>query len=196
MTINEWSTYVLAAFRYLEAHLGRDCFVFHPFIDGLSNHLTSDDMKRPVTVPQADFQTSLSSVLLVEGDFTTAFANGTGQYDVIVTHFFIDTARNLLSYLDTIHRLLRPGGHWINFGPLLYGSAPFVQLSLDEVISVSEAMGFAFMTMNDVCGNKTFRDAKGGLGMIRSKHAAYGFNDLELRKNTYLAQAWLARKSN
>ena len=185
---------MIAAFRYLEAHLEHAPFVVHPFIDGLSNHLTSDDLKRPVLVPE-EVEVDLSSVLLVEGDFTTAFSDGTGQYDVIVTHFFIDTARNLLAYLDTIHRLLRPGGYWINFGPLLYGSAPFVQLSLDEVISVAEAMGFAFETMDGVCGDKTFSDAEGGLGMLRSKHAAYGFNDLELRKNTYLAQAWLARKA-
>jgi len=186
---------MIAAFRYLEAHLEHDRFVLHPFIDGLSNHLTSDDLKRTVSVPEESSEVDLSSVLLVEGDFTTAFADRASQFDVIVTHFFIDTARNLLAYIDTIHRLLRPGGYWINFGPLLYGSAPFVQLSLDELILVAEAMGFAFEEMGDVCGDKTFSDAKGGLGVLRSKHAAYGFNDLELRKNTYLAQAWLARKA-
>ena len=52
-----------------------------------------------------------SDVLLVEGDFTTAFneRGNTGRYDAVVTLFFIDTARNALSYMETIHRVLKPG---------------------------------------------------------------------------------------
>jgi carnosine N-methyltransferase len=43
-----------------------------------------------------------------------------GQYDVIITCFFIDTAPNFLSYVRTIKHLLKPGGTWINIGPLLW----------------------------------------------------------------------------
>ena len=40
--------------------------------------------------------------------------------DVVVTSFFLDTAHNVLDYIELIHQILKPGGHWINLGPLLY----------------------------------------------------------------------------
>ncbi|KAI8168850.1 Carnosine N-methyltransferase [Colletotrichum sp. SAR 10_65] len=50
-----------------------------------------------------------SSVLLVEGDFVSQFKSHKEEYDAIITHFFIDTARNVMSYFDVIHAALRPG---------------------------------------------------------------------------------------
>ena len=38
----------------------------------------------------------------------------------MVTSFFLDTAHNVLDYIELIHQILKPGGHWINLGPLLY----------------------------------------------------------------------------
>jgi hypothetical protein len=178
--------YMNVGYRLLENSTQTNRFAIHPFIDGLSHHATTSDMLRTVTVPNASPNTS---VLLVEGDFNTAFRDRGGSYDIIVTHFFIDTARNLLSYFDTIHLLLKPGGKWLNFGPLLYGTAPFVQLSLDEIIAVVEEMGFAFEDIGDECGDLTFQDKK-----IRSKEAEYGFNNKALTRNAYAAQVWAARK--
>jgi hypothetical protein len=34
----------------------------------------------------------------------------------IITCFFIDTANNVLDYVETISSLLKPGGYWINLG--------------------------------------------------------------------------------
>jgi carnosine N-methyltransferase len=41
-------------------------------------------------------------------------------WDCIVTCFFIDAAPNLIEYIAAFERLLKPGGYWINLGPLLY----------------------------------------------------------------------------
>ncbi|KAH7033567.1 N2227-like protein-domain-containing protein [Microdochium trichocladiopsis] len=191
VTINEWSTYMIVAYRYLEANISHSSsstnsegtasdsapISFHPFIDSLSHHASNDDLFRKVTLsssaPPLTSSDSItcttasnspplvSKVLLVEGDFTTVFSSSPStqqeppqqKYDVIITHFFIDTARNLLSYLATIHALLSPGGAWINFGPLLYGTGPWVQLSLDEVVLVSEEMGFEFEDMRNSHGS-------------------------------------------
>jgi hypothetical protein len=38
----------------------------------------------------------------------------------VATCFFLDTANNVLEYVETIHEILKPGGVWINLGPLLY----------------------------------------------------------------------------
>lgn len=43
-----------------------------------------------------------------------------GEWDAVLTCFFIDTAQNIVSYIETIATLLREGGVWINIGPLLF----------------------------------------------------------------------------
>ncbi|KAL6709946.1 hypothetical protein ACN47E_000731 [Coniothyrium glycines] len=186
VTINEWSMYMNIGYRYLTSLGPKSPLTIHPFIDSMSHHATTSDMLRSVSAPN----TALNpSVLLVEGDFNTAFADKAGHFDILVTHFFIDTARNLMAYFDAIHRLLRPGGRWLNFGPLLYGTGPFVQLSLDEIVAVVEAMGFVFEDTGEICGEVTFEGGK-----VRSKQAEYGFNGRALTRNAYLAQMWVVRK--
>jgi carnosine N-methyltransferase len=180
------------AYRFLEAHAHRPrAETVHPFIDSWSHHARTSDMTRPMSFP--DQPLNASNVLLVEGDFTTVFnsVRPKPQFDVIVTYFFIDTARNLMGYLDTIQTYLKPGGRWVNLGPLLYGTAPFVQLSLEDIIAVAEeGLGFEFLDVAGTeCGEITLEGK-----MVRGMEAAYGFNDRALTKNAYQAQFWVAQK--
>jgi SAM-dependent methyltransferase len=186
VTINEWSMFMNVGYRWIETQRNVNSFAIHPFIDGMSHQATKTDMLRSITTPNISPN---PSVLLVEGDFNTAFNDRPGYYDIIVTHFFIDTARNLMAYFDTIHRLLQPGGSWINFGPLFYGTGPFVQLSLEDIIDIVEEMGFEFENLGDECGELTFEGKK-----VRSKEAEYGFNKRALTRHAYLAQVWMVRK--
>lgn len=178
--------YMNLGYRYIATLTTANQIAIHPFIDGMSHHATTSDMFRGLSIP---FSLPNPSVLLVEGDFNSAFNGQEGQFDILVTHFFIDTARNLMAYFDTIHRLLKPGGKWVNFGPLLYGTGPFVQLSLDEILAVVEEMGFQFEDLDDACGQLTFEGKK-----VRSKQSEYGFNRKALTRNAYLAQAWVVKK--
>ncbi|KAJ5494675.1 hypothetical protein N7463_010762 [Penicillium fimorum] len=187
VTMNEWSTYMNLAYRYVSSLSIPNSVSFYPYIDWWSHHATTDDLQRSITFPNEVIHSS--SVLLMEGDFTTVFTEHTGQYDIIVTLFFIDTARNLVSYLETIHRLLRPGGRWVNLGPLLYGTAPFVQLSLDEIVALSASMGFEFQESDPTIGNITLPDFP-----VRGLEVAYGRNGRGLNKNAYQAQYWEAIK--
>lgn len=41
-----------------------------------------------------------------------------------------------------IHKLLKPGGVWINLGPLLYASYAQVELTAEEVVRTAELTGF------------------------------------------------------
>jgi hypothetical protein len=195
VTVNEWSMYSNVLYRFIEANGHNKAFAdLHPFIDSWSHHATNADMFR--TVPFPDVPLNKSQVVLVEGDFTTVFTSnlkkGTPKprYDVIITYFFIDTARNLISYFDTIQTLLRPGGYWINLGPLLYGTAPFVKLSLEEIVEVMEnGLGFEMLDVaGEECGTYTFEGK-----FVRGMEAAYGFNSKALTKNAYTAQYWVAR---
>lgn len=44
------------------------------------------------------------------------FAFYADTWDCIATCFFIDTAHNVIDYIDTIWKILKPGGIWINVG--------------------------------------------------------------------------------
>lgn len=58
------------------------------------------------------------------GDFTKLFGTGKEgmpqkeQFDCVATCYFIDTATNVLDYMECIQHVLKPGGLWVNLGPL------------------------------------------------------------------------------
>lgn len=182
--------YMNVLYRFLEStahHPNADSL--HPFIDTWSHQASTPAMLRRLSFP--DVPLNKSQVLLVEGDFTTVFGTTQHhQFDAIVTYFFIDTARNLVTYLETIKRLLKPGGYWVNLGPLLYGSAPFVQLSLEEIVDLAEkGLGFEMVdAAGEECGKVTFEGRH-----VRGMDAAYGFDNQALTRNAYNAQFWVAR---
>jgi carnosine N-methyltransferase len=70
------------------------------------------------------------------------------SFDAVVTCFFIDTAHNILEYLEVIHSVLRPGGLWVHLGPLLWHWADggwaeqSVELCLADVQQLAALMGF------------------------------------------------------
>ncbi|PVH99352.1 N2227-domain-containing protein [Periconia macrospinosa] len=195
VTTNEYSPYINLAYNYLLNHTTLHSSTFNPFIDSLSHRLSTTDILRPVTFPATRLH---PDVLLVEGDFTTILVGEKGNYDVLITHFFIDTAQNLISYFSTIHALLKKGGKWVNFGPLMYGTNPYVQLSLDEIVRVVEGMGFHFEDMASVYESED-GNACGGLSVegrkVRGKEARYGGDEKALTRNVFLAQGWVAVKN-
>lgn len=60
----------------------------------------------------------------------------------------LEQAKNIVNYLRVIHRILAPGGVWINLGPLLWhfennnSHDPSVELDLEEVKRLAELVGF------------------------------------------------------
>ena len=68
-------------------------------------------------------------------------------FDVVVTCFFMDTAKNIIEYLEVIKNVLKKHGTWINLGPLLYhfeGNPDeiSIELSMLELKELIESMGF------------------------------------------------------
>jgi len=64
---------------------------------------------------RGEMSMTASDFLLLYGDAAHAVC-----YDAVVTVFFVDTAPNLLRYVETIWNCLVPGGVWVNVGPLLW----------------------------------------------------------------------------
>jgi len=55
---------------------------------------------------------------MVAGDFIEVYSqeNNREAWDVVVTGFFMDTAKNILEYMEVIHKTLKQNGTWINIG--------------------------------------------------------------------------------
>lgn len=81
-------------------------------------------------------------------DFRYFSISDSSKYEnvVVLSVFFVDTAENLIEYLDTIKDLTSnknvKNGYWINIGPLKYGSAAQVELTAEELAKVRLAMGW------------------------------------------------------
>ncbi len=130
---------------------------FYPFVhDPLINQRSSAARFRAVACPDAEAvaqarrrQSSSSasaSMALELGDLLALAEAQPGAHDAVVTCFFIDTGKNPLDYVWAIRRLLRPGGVWVNLGPLNYHTTLLegaVQLTLEELDMAAAEMGLA-----------------------------------------------------
>ena len=185
VTANEYSAYMRLVYRFVETlspDPGRQ-MALYPFIDWWSHQASRAGMTRAVRFPDARPD---PSVLLVEGDFTTQFANQTSHYDAVATFFFVDTATNMLEYLDVIARVLKPGGLWVNLGPLLYHKAA-VELALDDVLAVAGEYGFEFVDRRRAGPAEAARDK------ARTRDISYLCDTDSMRRNVYSTALFAAR---
>lgn len=80
------------------------------------------------------------------GDFLEVYTTS-DSWDCVATCFFIDCAPNVVQFIETIYRILKPGGLWINLGPLLYHysdmkSEKSIEPSFEVVKETIIRMGF------------------------------------------------------
>jgi SAM-dependent methyltransferase len=103
----------------------------YPWIHTFSNHRSRASHLRSYAVPDVHCATELAraeqtrpvgSMSMSAADFLCLYAqeDRADAYDVVATVFFLDTAPNLIRYLETIFHCLKPGGILVNIGPLLW----------------------------------------------------------------------------
>lgn len=109
-----------------------------------------------------------------------------GGYDFIVTLFFIDTSLNAIETIEHIHSLLRPGGKWVNLGPLLWtgGGQAAVELSLEEVLRLAEMVGFSLSGQNEE-----------GAERRRTVECEYTADKTAMMRWLYQGAFWVATKA-
>ncbi|KAL9985874.1 hypothetical protein ACROYT_G008324 [Oculina patagonica] len=119
---NEWSLYMLFASHFiLNRAPGKYHTTIYPYIHQTCNNRTSADQVRSVVIPDVD-PTDVPPDLnfsMAAGDFLEVYTEE-DAWDCVVTCYFIDTAHNVIAYIENISKILKPGGYWINLGPLLY----------------------------------------------------------------------------
>ena len=78
-----------------------------------------------------------------------------GQWDGMVTCFFMDTAPVVFEYVETIWSCLKAGGVWVNQGPLLYHWCVFtcfiILLSFIPSVPVSVSVSVSVSVCVCVC---------------------------------------------
>ncbi|KAF5373492.1 hypothetical protein D9615_009483 [Tricholomella constricta] len=154
-------------------------------LNNFSNVLSRQAMLQQVSIPDV-LPSALppnSDFSLVAGDFEEIYGVDVdpdepqgGEWDAILTCFFIDTSKNIVNYLRIIHRILAPGGVWINLGPLLWHfennntNDPSVELDLEEVKALARTIGFELSNERTI--DTTYTNiSEGMLGYIY--HAAF-----------------------
>lgn len=147
---NEFSLFMLlTAEMFLTRHLPPHSLQIHPFALPFSNTLSPQDQLLAISVPDTLVQGSMADFSMIAGDFVDVYGDKQSCFEVIVTCYFIDTAKNILDYLQIMHQLLVPGGSWMNLGPLLYHfeghpQETSIELTRDEIRKAAETVGFRF----------------------------------------------------
>jgi carnosine N-methyltransferase len=147
---NEWSYFMLITGNYiLNKTSHAEQHTIYPFLHQVSNVMKVDDQFRPVNIPDVSPMSlpSNADFSYAAGDFVEIYSKDKDKWDCLVTCFFLDTANNIIEFIETIYHILKPGGWWINLGPLLYHYSFMphelsIELTLDEVLHVVKEAGF------------------------------------------------------
>jgi carnosine N-methyltransferase len=208
---NEISYHQLLASSYILNSVERaGQHTIYPWIHSFSNHSSRENQFKSFKIPDIHPQTTLQATEEIGGmqmcaaDFLCLYGDEAhkDQYDAVTAVFFLDTAPNLIRYLEVIRHCLKPGGVLINVGPLLWHWENHVQghhgydgegdydpnnslgiadpgsfeLTDEEVIALVERIGFVV--------------EKRETGL----YAPYVQDTESMLQTTYRASHWVARK--
>ena len=161
----------------LESNLGgASQFELFPYVHDFSHQASGRYQLRGVISPNLRDLKKPPNLNLSFGDFTELVVTEPKNYDALVTLFLLDTAENALQYIEAIQLLLKPGGIWINYGPLKWGTAPQVEFTLEELELVISKFDF------------TIEERFAGTN-------EYNGDNLSLWQGLYKLRGWIARKN-
>eukprot|EP01125_Pyxidicula_operculata_P014613 TRINITY_DN4884_c0_g3_i2.p1 TRINITY_DN4884_c0_g3~~TRINITY_DN4884_c0_g3_i2.p1 ORF type:complete len:405 (-),score=66.84 TRINITY_DN4884_c0_g3_i2:48-1118(-) len=147
---NEYSYFMLIAGNFMlniTDKVGQH--TIYPFVHQISNNVHTDDQFASITIPDV-LPSSLppnADFSYAAGDFVEIYGQQSEAWDCVVTCFFMDTANNILQFVDIIHKILKPGGWWLNLGPLLYHYADMmheqsIEISYEQLAHAVNNSGF------------------------------------------------------
>ena len=218
---NEISYHQLLASSWMLNHTQRpEQFDLFPFALTFSNHVSRADQLKVVKVPDVHPGTQLEKasigmqthaferMSMTAADFLAVYVTEEhqGVYDAVTTVFFVDTAPNVVRYIEAIRNCLKEGGVWINLGPLLWhfeergpsgsgegtgkgqdgkdekqppgvGEPGSVELADEEVVALVQQMGFSIEKHE-----------------LRSQGSGYIQDPRSMLQNIYTTSHWVAIK--
>ena len=150
---NELSFNMLLFYSFLfNSNVKKNEITIQPFIHSLNNLFNFDTAFKEIMIPDENIKEELAKndtgeIYMMGGDFCYVYKKKPNCFDSVVTCFFIDTASNVIEYIETIYNTLKEGGLWINIGPLLYHHTNIpndinIQLGWNEIKDVIIGFGF------------------------------------------------------
>jgi carnosine N-methyltransferase len=192
-------------------------FNIAPFALSCSNHISRFDQFQICKVPDIHPKTELGNanvsslpaserISMSTGDFCVLYSQEEykNAFDAVATVFFIDTAPNIIRYIEAVRNCLKPNGIWINLGPLLWhhaarkddeeseentrkmpqvadagiGDPGSVELTHEEVVALVEHLGFTIEKQE-----------------VALPETGYITNPRSMLQSNYRPAFWIARKS-
>lgn len=198
------------------------CHTLYPWSLSFSNHVSRRHQFQSVIIPDLHLNGPVSirqhtppaasgaeqQTVFIRGGFVETYGapDQAGTFSALVTCFFIDTAPNVLNYVNTAWNCLQSGGIWVNIGPLLWNieeNGPAgngegdidgqeswkaragqpdsayadLELTAEELIQVVQARGFTVEKLKHKAGTST-----------------YVGNELSMLQYIYGMDFWVARK--
>mmetsp|Transcript_12127 Transcript_12127/g.25673 ORF Transcript_12127/g.25673 Transcript_12127/m.25673 type:complete len:445 (+) Transcript_12127:144-1478(+) len=133
---NEYSMYMLLASDFVLNNGGRACtperpLRLSPWLLELRNVHSSTDPLRAVRIPDADpaamplppggdASSPAPEFSMAAGEFAAIYGDEAEQWDCVASCFFLDACPNIVELSRVIYEMLKPGGLFVNLGPLLY----------------------------------------------------------------------------
>ncbi|KAG6447255.1 hypothetical protein O3G_MSEX004809 [Manduca sexta] len=146
---NEFSLFMLFASNFiLNKCPEANKYTVHPWVHQYVNNVTCDHQllaaRFPDVRPSGDRPNRNFS--MTAGDFLRVYTES-DEWWCVATCFFIDCAPNVIEFIERIYKILRPGGYWINLGPLLYHysdmpSANSIEPPYDLLLEIIADVGF------------------------------------------------------
>eukprot|EP00375_Theileria_parva_P002256 XP_764934.1 hypothetical protein [Theileria parva strain Muguga] len=122
-----------------------------------------------IDVSPSSFNFESHNFSICAGEFTEAYDDFYEYFDGILTCFFLDTAKNIISYIRTIAKIIKKGGLWANIGPLLYHYADLTHNSIELAWNEIEKIISNWFTIE----------------IVEIKDANYTSNSLSMMKTQY-----------
>lgn len=214
---NEISYHQLMASNWVLNHsTNAGQFDLYPFALEFSNVVRRDDQLQSVKVPDIHPSTELEKaskgervhafnrMSMTAADFIVLYGDEDhrGIFDAVVTVFFIDTAPNVIRYIEIIRHCLKSGGIWANLGPLLWhfgDRAPSkgsegAERDVKQDMGGIEEPGSIELTeeeLMNLIGSSGFRISKHEI-----RHAGMGYihSHSSMLQSTYRTSHWVAIK--
>lgn len=139
---NEFSYHMLlGSFWVLNCAEESRSQAIYPYALSVANRRGEQDHLREIRIPDVSPTMECpkgAAFSMAAGDFVEVYGQQLQEWDAVLTPFFVDTAKNIFIYIRVIADILKPGGLWINKGPLLFHYAEMqseisVELSWEEI---------------------------------------------------------------
>ncbi|KAF1965410.1 N2227-domain-containing protein [Bimuria novae-zelandiae CBS 107.79] len=209
---NEISYHEIMASSLVLNHMSQPGqFKIAPFALNGSNHLTRADQFRTYDIPDVHPASELAEgdvgeMSMSTGDFIVLYSKPEYKdtFDAVATVFFIDTAPNIIRYIEAVKNCLKPGGLWTNLGPLLWHHASRTQDPEEDAddrkrADKGEDVGIADPGSVELTDEEVVALVQ-HFGFAMEKHepgsveTGYITNTRSMLQSTYRASFWVARK--